>query len=187
MLSELISSVKQLISDDQDQVRVLGLKSLKHVAKVLSKDENKQHTLPIIIAATEDKSWRVRLALSKIFAELAEAFGKEVADVSLIQIFTNLLRDAENDVRSASILSLSKFIKIVSPEKLVIIVPHLQYLAKDSVFNVRSGTTEVIGVMCSLVTKEIAQQKLLPHILEMFNDEHKEVNKPKADAYRSSS
>jgi serine/threonine-protein phosphatase 2A regulatory subunit A len=65
------------------------------------------------------------LALSKIFAELAEAFGKEVADVSLIQIFTNLLRDAENDVRSASIISLAKFIKIVSPEKLVIIVPHL--------------------------------------------------------------
>lgn len=40
--------------------------------------------MPIIIAATEDKSWRVRLALSKIFAELAEAFGKEAADVSLI-------------------------------------------------------------------------------------------------------
>lgn len=59
--------------------------------------------MPIIIAATEDKSWRVRLTLSKIFAELAEAFGKEVADVSLIQIFTNLLRDAENDVRTAAI------------------------------------------------------------------------------------
>lgn len=51
-------------------VRVLGLNSLKLVAKVLKKEENKQHTLPIIIAATEDKSWRVRLALSKIFAEV---------------------------------------------------------------------------------------------------------------------
>jgi hypothetical protein len=37
------------------------------------------------------------------FKKLAEAFGKEVADVSLIQIFTNLLRDAENDVRTAAI------------------------------------------------------------------------------------
>jgi serine/threonine-protein phosphatase 2A regulatory subunit A len=124
---------------------------------VLNKDENKQHTLPIIIAATDDKSWRVRLALSKIFAELAEAFGKEVADVSLIQIFTNLLRDAENDVRTASIQSLSKFIKIVSPEKLVIIVPHLQYLAKDSVWQVRAGTTDVIAVMCGLLPKDVSQ------------------------------
>lgn len=106
---------------------------MKLVAKVLKKDENKQLTLPIIIAATEDKSWRVRLALSKIFAEIAEAFGEEADNVSLIQIFTNLLRDAENDVRIASIESLTKFIKILSPEKLVIIVPHLQYLAKDSV------------------------------------------------------
>lgn len=114
-------------------VRVLGLQSLKMVAKVLKKEENKQHTLPIIIAATEDKSWRVRLELSKIFSEIAEAFGEEADNVSLIQIFTNLLRDAENDVRTAAIQSLSKFIKILSPEKLVIIVPHLQYLAKDSV------------------------------------------------------
>ena len=40
--------------------------------------------LPIIIAATEDKSWRVRLALSKYFADLTEAFGKEITDMSLI-------------------------------------------------------------------------------------------------------
>lgn len=63
---------------------MLGLNSLKLVAKVLTKDENKQQTLTIIIAATEDKSWRVKLSLSKIFSELAEAFGKEVSDVSLI-------------------------------------------------------------------------------------------------------
>jgi len=40
--------------------------------------------LPIIIAATEDKSWRVRLALSKNFADLTEAFGKEITETSLI-------------------------------------------------------------------------------------------------------
>jgi serine/threonine-protein phosphatase 2A regulatory subunit A len=51
-------------------VRVLVLNSLKLIAKVLKKDENKQHILPIIIAATEDKSWRVRLALSKLFSEV---------------------------------------------------------------------------------------------------------------------
>lgn len=70
VISDLIGCLKQLIADEQDLVRVLGLNSLKQVAKVLRKDENKQHTLPIIIAATEDKSWRVRLSLSKIFAEV---------------------------------------------------------------------------------------------------------------------
>ena len=40
--------------------------------------------LPVIIAATEDKSWRVRVALSKNFPDLIEAFGKEITDLSLI-------------------------------------------------------------------------------------------------------
>jgi serine/threonine-protein phosphatase 2A regulatory subunit A len=43
---------------------------LKSVAKVLSKEENKQLTLPVIIAATEDKSWRVKLALARLFSEV---------------------------------------------------------------------------------------------------------------------
>jgi len=50
----------------------------------LNKDENKQHTLPIIIASIEDKSWQVRRSLAQIFSELAEAFGKDISDVSLI-------------------------------------------------------------------------------------------------------
>ena len=40
--------------------------------------------LPVIIAATEDKSWRVRLALAKNFADSIDAFGKEITEYSLI-------------------------------------------------------------------------------------------------------
>eukprot|EP00825_Cyclidium_porcatum_P001190 TRINITY_DN1053_c0_g1_i3.p1 TRINITY_DN1053_c0_g1~~TRINITY_DN1053_c0_g1_i3.p1 ORF type:complete len:415 (-),score=96.13 TRINITY_DN1053_c0_g1_i3:34-1278(-) len=182
VVTELIQSVKQLIQDEQDQVRVLGLNSLKLVAKVLTKEENKQQTLTIIIAATEDKSWRVRLSLSKIFSELAEAFGKEVSDVSLIQQFINLLRDSENEVRAASIVSLAKFIKIMSIEKLTIIVPHIQYLVKDSVPEVRAGTAEVIAILSGLINKEQAVTKLQPLLPDLFNDEQKEVREAASKA-----
>lgn len=87
--------------------------------------------LPVIIAATEDKSWRVRLALSKNFADLTEAFGKEITDMSLIQIYTTLLRDVECEVKTASINSLQYFIKQISPDRLQIIMPHLNFLMKD--------------------------------------------------------
>jgi serine/threonine-protein phosphatase 2A regulatory subunit A len=60
------------------------MESLKNMAKILSVNENKNSTLPLIIQAAEDKSWRVRLALSKIFAEMAEAMGREISDSSLI-------------------------------------------------------------------------------------------------------
>ena len=57
---------------------MLVLNSLKLIAKVLKKDENKQHILPIIIAATEDKSWRVRLSLSKIFSEVKSKYLQSI-------------------------------------------------------------------------------------------------------------
>jgi len=63
---------------------------------------------------------------------LAEAVGKEIADSSLIQNFSNLLKDTECDVRVVAVKSLAKFIKFVSPEKLNNIVPLLQLLAKDA-------------------------------------------------------
>lgn len=100
---ELIPLFRKLSQDDQDSVRVICLHSLKQIVKLLNKDENKTHMLPVIIAATEDKSWRVRLALSKNFADLTEAFGKEITDMSLIQIYTTLLRDVECEVKTASI------------------------------------------------------------------------------------
>lgn len=65
------------------------------------------------------------MSLSKIFAELAEAMGKEISDTSLIQIFSNLLKDVESDVRMTAVQSLAKFIKFVSPEKLALIIPQL--------------------------------------------------------------
>lgn len=117
---------------------------MKQLAKILQKDEVKIHLIPLIIAATEDKSWRVRLALSKNFAELTEAFGKDVTDVSLIQIFTNLLRDCENDVKIAALGSLSNFIKSISPEKISILLPPIQNLAKDGSANVRGFFKKMI-------------------------------------------
>lgn len=55
--------------------------------------------MPLIIQAAEDKSWRVRLCLSRNFTLIASNFGKEVTDMSLIQTFGNLLKDSEVDVK----------------------------------------------------------------------------------------
>jgi len=55
--------------------------------------------MPLIIQAAEDKSWRVRLSLSKNFTEIARSYGKDIADGSLIQTYGNLLKDSEVDVK----------------------------------------------------------------------------------------
>jgi hypothetical protein len=89
------------------------------MAKYLSKEENQIHTLGTLLAAGEDKSWKVRLAFAKNFAELAEAFGKEITESNLIQTFTQLLNDSEAEVKNAAIQSMTLGLKNLSTEKIV--------------------------------------------------------------------
>lgn len=156
-------------------MRVLCLDSLNSLAKVLSREDNKTHMLPVIIQAAEDKSWRVRLALSKNFAEIAESFGKEITDLSLVQTFSTLLKDVENDVKIEAVKSLSRFVKLVSADKLSILMPLIMTLGKDSSSIVRSNVTSVLCNVVSLVPRDQAYQKLLPLISDMMKDDNQDV------------
>ena len=141
VLSDLISILKHRSTDEQDQIRVLATESFKEVAKILSKDENKTYIMPLIIQAAEDKSWRVRLCLSKNFTDIASNFGKEVTDMSLIQTYGNLLKDTEVDVKIEAVKSLSDFIQIVSAEKTSYLLPHVSALGRDPLAIVRGKST----------------------------------------------
>jgi len=44
--------------------------------------------LGTLLSSGEDKSWKVRLAFAKNFAELVESFGKEITDSNLIMYFS---------------------------------------------------------------------------------------------------
>lgn len=94
------------------------LESLIDMADYLNKEENQVHTLGTLLAAGEDKSWKVRLCFAKNFAKFATAFGKEIADANLIQTFNQLLHDGEPEVKNAAIQSLSCSLTNLSTEKI---------------------------------------------------------------------
>lgn len=75
----------------------MSMESLIPMAKILSKEENQIHTLGTLLAAGEDKSWKVRLSLAKNFAKYAKSFGKEIADNNLIQTFTAFFGEGESE------------------------------------------------------------------------------------------
>jgi serine/threonine-protein phosphatase 2A regulatory subunit A len=77
-----------------------------------------RHTLPVALAAGEDKSWRIRIQFAKKFNELADAFGRDVTEMSMIQSFSQLLRDVESEVKIAALNSLTKTMSVISTEKL---------------------------------------------------------------------
>ena len=89
------------------------------MAASLTKEENQKHTLAIILAAGEDKSWKVRLCFAKRFAEFAEAFGEELTNTKLIEGFTNLISDTEQEVKNSAITSLTSCLPHISVDKIV--------------------------------------------------------------------
>jgi hypothetical protein len=57
--------------------------------------------------------------------------------MSLIQTYGNLLKDSEQEVKIEAVKSLSNFIKIVSPDKISVLIPQIIALGKDSLGIVR--------------------------------------------------
>lgn len=108
---------RQLSSDDQDNIRVLCLEQLIPLAGNLTREENQMHTLGTLLAAGEDRSWKVRLCFAKKFPQFAEAFGKDITDANLIPTFTKLLSDHEQEVKNAAINSLTTCLHKLSHEK----------------------------------------------------------------------
>ena len=94
------------------------LESLIPLAKYLTKEENQIHTLGTLLAAGEDKSWKVRLCFAKNFSQFADSFGRDITDNNLIQTFSQLLNDNEAEVKHAAIQNISMCFEMLSTEKI---------------------------------------------------------------------
>ena len=177
--SDIFNHFKNLTNDDSDSVRIITIESLVELARVFTNEENKTHVIPLIIQMTGDKSWRVKLHLAKYFADLAEAVGSDIAESSLISIFSTLLRDPENEVRIASVKSLKKFVLLLSLEKVQAILAYLQTLAKDPVSLVRTGVCEVLNNVLRMnlepLGKDVVKSRIQPIITDLINNNDLEV------------
>jgi len=110
------------------------------MAQVLTKEENQIHTLGTLLAAGEDKSWKVRLAFARNFSEFANSFGKEITDNNLVQTFTILLNDNEAEVKLAAINNISDCLQNISQEKIGnLVLPTLVNTYQDSTASYRAG------------------------------------------------
>ena len=176
IISDLIPSLKLLVGDEQDTIRMICVGATVAIAKILPKEENKRVMLPITLQIFEDKSWKVRLAIAKNFPDLAGAFGKEIVDANLVTKFSILLKDDEADVRTAAITSLKFCLKTISPEKIQsTLISQLGDMMKDSSFNVRTGLTGSLCAICTVIKKDITLTKLAPMLVELLKDDHHEV------------
>ena len=176
VIQEILPIFRKLAQDEQDQIRILCIESLIPMAQYLSKEENQVNTLGALLVAGEDKNWKVRLTFAKNFAQLAEAFGKEITDGHLIQTFSAFLSDSESEVKDAAITSLSKWLKIISSEKITgFLLPAIQPMYADASPQFKAGLAKALWAMSQVVGSDVTNSKLLPILLELVKDEDGDV------------
>lgn len=121
------------------------LESLIPMAKYLAKEENQIHTLGTLLAAGEDKSWKVRLTFAKHFSAFADSFGKEITDNNLIQTFTLLLSDSEAEVKLAAINNIGECLSNLSTEKITnLILPTIHGSYADNTAQFKAGAAAAL-------------------------------------------
>lgn len=176
MIKEIFPILKKLAKDEQDQIRILCIESLIPIAKYLTKEENQLHAIGPLLVTGEDKNWKVRLTFAKNFAELADAFGKEITDSNLIQTFSMFLSDSESEVKDAAINSLSKSLKVISAERVIsYVLPNIQSMYVDASSSFKGGLANTLCAMAPIVGTEVTNSRLLPILLELIKDEDGDV------------
>jgi len=127
-----------------------------------------------IIQAGDDKSWRVRHELAKIFPNLIEGFGTQINE--LIPTYGNLIKDSEMEVRHAALEGLTQVLKHINAEKITIsIIPNIIALQNESSYPVKICIGEGLGVIAKIVGYTTFNSKLGFIIEQLIRDDHAEV------------
>lgn len=178
LVSDIIPDLRALAQDEQDQVRTLCIDSLIEVSNLLSKEENRLHTLPLILVIGEDKSWKVRYHFALKFPIVAEALGRDITENSLIQTFVQLLRDSEADVKTMALGSLTSILHFISKDRLqTLVFPTIEAIVNDNSLppKVKKNCAAAISDLGQSLGKEFASAKLMPIVLSLINEENYEV------------
>lgn len=116
---DMINYFKKFMNES-DSIRVLLLSSLVHLVKLFQNTELQRINVQVVVAASDDKSWRVRHELAKIFPSLIDGFGSQINE--LVPTFSNLIKDSETEVKIAALEGLTTVIKSISSEKVTICI-----------------------------------------------------------------
>jgi serine/threonine-protein phosphatase 2A regulatory subunit A len=170
---DMINYFKKFMTDS-DSVKVIALSSLIQLVKLFQNTDQQRLNVQVVVAASEDKSWRVRHELAKIFPQLIDGFGSQINE--LVPTLGNLIKDSEMEVRLAALEGVTQVIKTVNAEKVSIcIIPALLSLSNESSVHVKSVVGECLGPIARSVGYTAFNAKLSGLLDALMKDENAEV------------
>lgn len=159
---------------DSDTVKVIALSSLVQLVKLFQNTDSQRLNVEVVVAASEDKSWRVRHELSKIFPLIIDSFGAKLNE--LIPTLGNLIKDSETEVRLAALEGLTQVLKHVNAEKIsTCIIPALLSLNNESSNQVKCCIGEALGPIAKIVSYSVFNSKLSNLVDSLMKDENSDV------------
>ena len=170
---DMINYFKKFMTDS-DSVKVIALSSLIQLVKLFHNTDQQRLNVQVVVAASEDKSWRVRHELAKIFPLLIEGFGNQINE--LVPTLGNLIKDSETEVRLAALEGIIQAIKSISSEKVTIcIIPALLSLSNESSVHVKACVGECLGTIAKSVGYATFNTKLSGILDSLLKDDNAEV------------
>jgi len=170
---DMINYFKKFMTDS-DSVKVIALSSLIQLVKLFHNTDQQRLNVQVVVAASEDKSWRVRHELAKIFPLLIEGFGNQINE--LVPTLGNLIKDSETEVRLAALEGIIQAIKSISSEKVTIcIIPALLSLSNESSVHVKACVGECLGTIARSVGYSTFNTKLSGILDSLLKDDNAEV------------
>jgi len=150
------------------------LSSLIHLVKLFQNTDQQRINVQVVVAASEDISWRVRNELAKIFPKLIDGFGSQINE--LVPTYSNLIKDSEIEVKIAALEGIEIVINHVSSEKVsVCIIPALLSLSSESSVHVKALIGESLGPIARSVGYTTFSTKLTTTMETLMKDESHEV------------
>ena len=171
--SEMVTYYKKFMTES-DSVRVTILPSLVQLVKLFQNSESQKTTIQFVVAASEDKSWRVRNELSKIFPEIIQSFGNQVNE--LVPTLANLIKDSETEVRLSALKGLTQILPQITSEKACAsIINSLISLNNESNHEVKAAIGQSFGLLAKNVGYNVFNSKLGKLMDNLMKDEIAEV------------
>jgi len=180
VLGGLIGLYRQHSREDtQDLIRVSSVHTTLVISKMLSEEENRQHTISVVRDAAEDRSWRVRLTAAKNFDGLCAGFGPQITSTHLLPLLVQLMKDSEQQVRTEAVQVVEPLLApphALAPEQLQQrVLPQLLSMGADPALPVRAALARALGPLAEALGRDGTERHLLGLVSQLAGDEFYDV------------
>jgi len=170
--------IKSFATDEYPTVRLIGTENLLPYLKALKVIGSDDATaaaaelLPIVKAAVEDPSWRVKLAISKDFGAYADVFSPDEVASEIFPSALRLIQDQEPDVRANAMRGMTQFVGVIPlPTFISEFLNIALHLLDDPYLTARELLAEVCIDIAAKAGADALNGPLRDAIMRLVNDE----------------